>query len=214
MKKKKLTLLTTAILIGSIGTVNASLISQDLSAQGDGLLTYDSTTGLSWLDLTQTVGKTYNEVLAGFGGFTTSLGFRYATEIEFSKLLTDADITEGVSNTNDVTNINNTMRLINFFGVLTTDGHTYQSIGYISDPSSLGQGDHALGELAVNDIGRYVALSSVVVNSSFQQANQGVTGSFLVKEQASSVPEPTTMLLVGTGLAWFVGAKIKKNKIY
>jgi len=46
----------------------ASLVSQDLTVPGDGHLTYDSNTGLLWLDLTETVGQSYNDVMSGYGG--------------------------------------------------------------------------------------------------------------------------------------------------
>jgi hypothetical protein len=74
---------------------NAGLVSQDLSAAGDGLITYDSDTGLSWLDLTATTGQSYNNVLSGYAGFTTVLGFRYATGDEVGRLFADAGVVQG-----------------------------------------------------------------------------------------------------------------------
>ncbi len=38
---------------------NAGLISIDWKTAGDNLITYDTNTGLNWLDLTETVGDTY-----------------------------------------------------------------------------------------------------------------------------------------------------------
>jgi len=68
---------------------NATLVSTDLALPGDGLLTYDSATGLQWLDLTATLGKSVNEVLGGYGGYIDT-GFRYATTAEVEQLYLDA----------------------------------------------------------------------------------------------------------------------------
>ena len=60
-----------------------SLIQADLvPGSGDQLITYDTETNLQWLNLTATANRSRNEVLAGFGGFTTTYGFRYATGAE------------------------------------------------------------------------------------------------------------------------------------
>lgn len=65
---------------------SAVLISTDLLTAGDGLLTLDTATGLEWLDLTQTVGQSYNSVFAGFGGYTTTQGFGFANTTQVSQL--------------------------------------------------------------------------------------------------------------------------------
>ena len=114
-------------------TANGTLVSQDLSTPSDNQLTYDSNTGLDWLDLTNTYRESPADVLGGFGGYTTTLGFRYATEGEFLTLLTHAGITPGHSTSGDITNINNTRTLINLLSVTYSDGHTYLSNGILAD---------------------------------------------------------------------------------
>lgn len=47
----------------------ASLLSVDLFATGDGLLTLDTSTQFEWLDLTATEGLSYDEVVAGADGW-------------------------------------------------------------------------------------------------------------------------------------------------
>lgn len=72
-------------------TANAYLVSQDLLNSGDGLLTLDTSTGLQWLDLTQTTNISYNSILDGYGGWL-GMGFRYATSNEVVNLYQAAGI--------------------------------------------------------------------------------------------------------------------------
>ena len=211
MKKKLLVRLAVrAMMLGVAGVANATLISQDLSAPGDSQLTYDSDTSLTWLDVTSTYRVSPNDVLAGFGGYTTNLGFRYARESEFLQLLTDANITLGGSTTGDITNINNTRSLITLFGITYSDGHTFLSNGILAESTP---GNYMAGALAVNDIGEYDAWTGSL-SSLAGYFNSTGYGSFLVKDPSSSapVPEPATMLLFSTGLAVLVGARIKRTK--
>ena len=60
---------------------NAALVSTDLFATGDGLLTHDTETGLYWLDWSETYGLSYNDIVAGVGDWLAN-GFRYATLAE------------------------------------------------------------------------------------------------------------------------------------
>ncbi|HLO40760.1 MAG TPA: hypothetical protein VK176_07035 [Phycisphaerales bacterium] len=69
---------------------HAGLTSLDLANPGDGLLTLDSTTGLRWLDLTQTRNFSYNamELELQPGGLFD--GFRRASAAEVDVLFTSA----------------------------------------------------------------------------------------------------------------------------
>lgn len=43
-------------------TANATIIDQ-------GVITLDTETNMEWLDLTETIGKSYNEVIGGYGNY-------------------------------------------------------------------------------------------------------------------------------------------------
>ena len=75
-----------------------ALIQKDLvPGSGDQLLTLDTETNLEWLNLTATANRSANEVSGGFGGFTTTHGFRYAIGADLGTLYTHAGITKGLS---------------------------------------------------------------------------------------------------------------------
>lgn len=75
-----------------------ALIQKDLvPGTGDQLLTLDTETNLEWLNLTATANRSTNEILGGFGGFTTTHGFRYATGADLGTLYGHASITKGLS---------------------------------------------------------------------------------------------------------------------
>jgi len=72
-----------------------ALIQADLiPGRGDQLLTFDSSTGLEWLNLTVTANRSYIEVLSGFGGFIGAFGFQYATPNQVGKLYKHAGVTK------------------------------------------------------------------------------------------------------------------------
>ena len=64
----------------------AALVSDDLNNAGDGLLTFDTDTKLYWLDITETMGLSANQILIDTGGWI-SQGFRYATRSEVTAML-------------------------------------------------------------------------------------------------------------------------------
>jgi len=75
-----------------------ALIQQDLvPGSEDHLLTFDTDTNLQWLNLTATAGRSYQQVMGGFGDFTTAHGFHYADGSQIRELCEHAGITKGLS---------------------------------------------------------------------------------------------------------------------
>ena len=73
----------------AIYLVNAaaeSPVSVDWKKPGDGLLTYDSATGLEWLDLSYTTDRSYNDVAGQLQPGGEFDGFRYASIAEITNL--------------------------------------------------------------------------------------------------------------------------------
>ncbi len=62
-------------------SAHAALVERDLREPGDALITFDTITGLEWLDLTESVDFSFAEVEAGAGGFLAD-GWRHGTGAE------------------------------------------------------------------------------------------------------------------------------------
>lgn len=65
----------------------ASLVEMDFLTPGDGLITRDTQSGLEWLDITQTFGFTFDEILQGTGNSWYAQGWRFATTGEVSAMV-------------------------------------------------------------------------------------------------------------------------------
>ena len=91
----------------------ADLTEGDLIAGGDGLVTQDSDSGLEWLDLTATLGDTWNEAEAST--YVVDHGFRHATHLEVEQLFLNAGFT-AVPESNDVPSIPAAELLLDLMG--------------------------------------------------------------------------------------------------
>ncbi len=82
-------LLFLVVLLPAILCARASHLEQrDLISPGDGLITYDPSTHLEWLDVLRTAGMSYNQVQAS--GFYTTYGFTHATSEQMDLFVGDA----------------------------------------------------------------------------------------------------------------------------
>ena len=205
MKKQLLARLAMFLFVfGLSSTSGAALIKQDLSNTGDGLLTLDSTTGLSWLNVSATVNHSYNDVISGYGGFVNTMGFRYATIAEVGQLFSEAGVLQTGNWVWGYWNFGNQGYVANsnlgaLLGVTYPfDGLTAGSYG-ITGTTSV-PGTHEYGLFLYNNHADYLALQDGgAVDDTY---NVSYVGSFLVKDtNAAPVPEPSTELLVGVGMA-------------
>ena len=80
-----------AVLLTVGGLASGELLEANLHAPGDGLITRDTRTGLDWLDLTETVGLSLNEILGGAGGWLAD-GWRYADQTQMCELMESFEI--------------------------------------------------------------------------------------------------------------------------
>lgn len=116
---RKMTLLSTVLALSSIAfSANAAFVSTDWQVAGDKKATLDTETGLEWLDLTQTDGKSYVEVSALLS--TTLSGWRFPTPSEVHQMMAS------------------------FFSVLT--GYE-DSVYNVKKSTPQGSGEHANGPL-------------------------------------------------------------------
>jgi hypothetical protein len=213
------------LIIGAIApqSAQAALLGRDLNAIGDGLLTRDTVTGLDWLDVTQTKGRSFDEVLAGFGNYTTQQGFRFATASEVSSLFASAlagkspvfvstpnntvDLSQGYFAAQEIhTLLGVTSSQFIPAGGFVSGGVTLQSIeGYVTNLNALGQGglatinsNRSRGSFTVSPVG-LVSRDSGSGQVSFRSSGLEFSpqyASFLVRSSApvASTPEPSILL--------------------
>ena len=180
-------------MIGMAGPANAVLID-------NGMTTIDTDTGLEWLDLTETLGQSYNSVAAGFGGFTTTDGFRYATQFEVSTLFTNAGFSFQDNSFNAVDAAPAGL-MLDLFGCTTVSPcNTATSV--------IGQGIADLGAFSPTLAALPIYQARLAVAGDFSSATEGASlvnnccfsksggnlgiGSWLVRDVVA-VPEPSSL---------------------
>ena len=174
-----------------------ALIQQDLvPGSGDQLLTLDTDTNLQWLNLTATAGRSYNEVMGGFGGFTTTHGFEYADGGQISELCGHAGITKGLTepaltpSPNDAKNHYGTEALQNLMNGKFLIGSVVHSRGIMKPPAP----PPNVSSFILGTIHTYLNLSNVSASHTDSEgptANPQVgdpeIGSYLVRVRPAAV---------------------------
>lgn len=228
MRNLSATLALSLLGISFAASTNAALITRDFAAgSGDALLTYDSDTGLEWLDATITEGRSFTEVKAGWGGWTTTSGFRYATMAELRGLFVSAGVTpnfsyDTYSTPSDVTYVDRIIDLTRLLGptfIYEDEGSPLQRrsvMGFVADDYSDSPDYAGFGRYA--DIGFYqlgwttYAWARDGSSTQVRRSGQyGELGSFLVRESViTPVPEPKTLAL--SGLALLALLVVRRNQ--
>lgn len=188
----RITIAALLLLWLSASQSTAAVISVDWKTGGDSLLTRDLSSGLEWLDLTETMSggsnRTFDDVAGQFGAGGEFSGFRHATIAEVTAFWTSAgipDINAGgtTANHDSVTN------LISLLGD-TSPGGTGFSLGITGQSDSAGT--HVFAELfeVTPTIGRAVTDAGDVADD----ATTLNGGHYLVR--AVAVPEPSSIAIL------------------
>ena len=205
MKFLRIASMATALVLST--SVNAAIISVDLQATGDHLITRDTTSGVDWLDLSVTDGMSVSAALSSY----SADGFRWATNEDISGLFNAFSMP--VINTTPVLNelvslgidINTGNIFQSYFGstVNSTTGH---ASGYYQNPNdSVGSETYAcIGDGCLNEgfVRQWEHSYSLTGHSSI--------GVFLVRD-VSAVPVPAAVWLFGSGLIGLVGFARRKK---
>lgn len=192
---------TLALVCAFTGSAHGALISRDLvSGSNDGLLTFDSDTNLEWLDLTETVGDSYNTTLAS--NFVTSLGFSFATTDDVATLYTNAGIVS-FGGSFSASNFAGADLILDLLGCTTVClGNQPQQTGW-ADLVPFSAQDASLAFIQKNDNN---PIFTGRANPAFGPAGKDIalidTGSYLIRQATAvvAVPEPGTLALFGFGL--------------
>jgi hypothetical protein len=178
-------------------SIKAGLIQTNTTSFGPDSLTVDTLTGLGWLNLSNSVGLSYQQVLADTQAGGIFSGFRFATDQEVMTLF----ISVGISGAGDYSGSDPLLQYcLSLVGATSfQDGHP-EAIGISGTTKSGGQYVPEIDFLYVSGIPTYRVSATDLVyggNTSF-----ATVGSWLVTE----VPEPTiyTLTVIGlVGLAFF-----------
>lgn len=182
-------------IIAVFGLIVFGLTPARASIIDNGAYTTDTVTGLDWLDVTASIGLSFNQVSAQFGAGQQFEGWRYATRAELTTLLGNAGIAP--HNSSPAT------QLSLHEDVITLLGPTHTEAGLM----------YTAGLTSFLDAGLIYACSAATCspqgsNSIFNpqqffltsDAVRDDTGSYLVR--ISAVPEPATWAMMILG---FVG---------
>lgn len=189
-----------------------------VQGSGDQKLTLDTRTGLEWLDLTETRGRSINTVHNGYGDWVNN-GFRFATSVEVFSLLETAGVIENMDSTGAVTGgsfaqvigSTNLLSLLNLIGISSVTYSQIYSYGWNADQRyGLGTVQYYYSYFTTIPGQHYAA--RVDYGSSQPYVEDPAIGSFLVRN-VSPVPEPATMWFFGFAIAGFclIGSNRRKK---
>jgi hypothetical protein len=186
----------------------ATLITVDLVSPGDGLITLDTETGLEWLDLTESVNRSFDDVSGQFGPGEDFEGWRHATGSEVCRLVSTYAVAVGpvcpeffvrLEGSDEVVT-----HLLSFLGVTSTPPSQF-SVGWYDDgggstpaPGFAGLSNATISDptvqiiLILDDFVGFTPENPIDYTEPFPE-----WGHSLVR----SVPEPSTLalLLLGFG---------------
>ena len=198
----------------SVSTItNAAVVSIDWQTAGDSLITSDTTSGLNWLDLTETAGLAQTTILASMGGGGAYAGWRYASSAEVVTLFANfgVDLSIGAPTTistkgGTVTGLGDVVNAIGDTFVLGTvvEG-TYGVYGLTSDTGSAKSGGAGFNYMGGHHSTQKLTTTLATSNLTFVGATStsDPVGHYLV--QTSVVPVPGAVWLFGSGLIGLIG---------
>lgn len=212
MDKSKFFTATVLVASLSIPTVgHAALVSQDWQTTGDELVTFDTDTGLEWLDVNLSISRSFNDVSSQFGVGGDYEGFRYATVSDFNALFdhvvqiagNDSSLTK-----DDIYSVGSDVDI--YIEMLGTTG---DAIGYPDVISGIIPVSHLdyLSQVAVYEVegSQQFGGPRFTGGTTYMSTAHPYVGSWLVRD-VTVVPLPAAIWLFSFGLLSLVGLARKK----
>jgi len=165
---------------------------------GNADITFDSTTGLEWLDLTITANLSKNTVLDLLVNDTSFYGWRYATGAEWTSLVSGAGVDPSLFGTGYNSELYApVLNLMTFLGTTyVTIGDNNATQGILADQYGLSSARRTYMEIRhdMGDVARVEPGWGIPVYSAYSQI-----GSYLVREP-TAVPLPSAVYLFISGM--------------
>ncbi len=190
MKKRMVILCAMLFFLGFTKMANANLLEADLYNSGDALLTLDTSTGLEWLDLTETPNMAYNNLVNGVGSNWYVQGFRHASVGEVTSLFYEAgwDGSTTVGNSN----IAAAQLLQSLLGINNGMGSNYL-YSYGEYGSTSAENKHPVFGVYLKSDNTEAYINPTGWGESWSNLAAGGTGHALVRNTNPPTPEPATI---------------------
>ena len=180
-------LLAAVVLLGLTASSNGDIIELDDPIFGPGSITRDTASGLDWLDLTETINRSANDVAANFGPGGDFEGFRFAMADEVFELFINAGIPDVPGSS--PANIAPAQALMEF-------------IGSTAFAAGIGNGNEALGNFESGqriDLDGFFNLGVPNMRADFGPWNNPDVAFDTVANWVVRVPSPGAAALLGAG---------------
>ena len=212
MFKKSLAIVALAIQSVSL---HAAIITSDLNASGDALITKDTVSGLEWLDLTVTSGLTYDAVFAELGVGGDYEGWAFASESQLNSLWSAFGGAGPYTVQSPIHNQAFDNGLLTTWGIL--NAHQISSESFFLWDNVPSSGTHSRGRVLDFDFSGYFDGIIISVGAKDDAVSAGTgTGSALVRDinaptSSAVVPEPSIIALFSLGLVGLGFARRKRQ---
>jgi hypothetical protein len=190
------TVMAASLLLSTV-SVQAGLVSTDWKTSGDGLSTLHEETGIEWLDLTQTLHMSINEVDGLLG--STYLGWRFATKVEVADLLKEV-FPDGASYVDTSGSYRfgqgahvSAQTLISFLGRTATGHNGPYSMGLFKADSETGEPEVLYSGMTKSGLSNGYLKTNVFLSASYD-VSHNYSGVYLVSDGGltlSSQSDPT-----------------------
>jgi hypothetical protein len=187
----------------------------------NGTTTIDTVADLEWLDLTETIGKSYNDlVVDGFGGFIAD-GYHVATTSEVCSLFTSLGdslpncLSTGTANVSDPLVSANATLFVNLLGNTFASVSASNTCGFMDGGEVTSSSSVGFSSVQIDggcNTGAGFAATTVGSNNTLDDTFS-LGGVFLARDATpllTTIPEPGTLAILSLGLMGLGFARGKK----